>query len=197
MAQINLLPWREERRQQLKKDFLISIALVLALGAAAVLLADRVVNGQIDYQNARNQYLTEHIKELDKMVAEIKELERRRNQLIERMRVIQELQGNRPIIVRVMDQLVRTVPDGVFYRSLSTKGSKITINGVAESNNRVSSLMRQLDASDWLANPVRGPGQRLQPDSEYQGARDGQGRGTGVGHGIRRHNAFAARVRHQ
>ena len=123
MAQINLLPWREERRQQLKKDFLISIALVLALGAAMVLLADRVVNGQIDYQNARNQYLKEHIKELDKMVAEIKELERRRNQLIERMRVIQELQGNRPIIVRVMDQLVRTVPDGVFYRSLATKGS--------------------------------------------------------------------------
>ena len=153
MAQINLLPWREERRQQLKKDFLISIALVLALGAAMVLLADRVVNGQIDYQNARNQYLTEHIKELDKMVAEIKELERRRNQLIERMRVIQELQGNRPIIVRVMDQLVRTVPDGVFYQSLSTKGGKITINGVAESNNRVSSLMRQLDASDWLAEP--------------------------------------------
>ena len=153
MAQINLLPWREERRQQLKKDFLVSIALVLALGAAMVLMADRVVNGQIDHQNARNQYLTEHIKELDKMVAEIKELERRRNQLIERMRVIQELQGNRPIIVRVMDQLVRTVPDGVFYQSLSTKGTKITINGVAESNNRVSSLMRQLDASDWLAEP--------------------------------------------
>jgi type IV pilus assembly protein PilN len=153
MAQINLLPWREERRQQLKKDFLITIALVLALGAGGVLLADRVVNGQIDYQNSRNQYLTQHIKELDKAVAEIKELERRRNQLIERMRVIQELQGNRPIIVRVLDQLVRTVPDGVFYNSLAAKGGKISINGVAESNNRVSSLMRRLDASDWLANP--------------------------------------------
>jgi len=153
MAQINLLPWREERRQKLKKDFLITIALVLALGAGLVLLADRVVNGQIDYQNARNQYLKQHIKELDKMVAEIKELERRRNQLIERMRVIQELQGNRPIIVRVMDQIVRTVPDGVFYNSLSSKGSKISISGVAESNNRVSSLMRRLDASEWLANP--------------------------------------------
>lgn len=153
MAQINLLPWREERRQQLKKDFLVTIALVLALGAGLVLLADRVVNGQIDYQNARNQYLKKNIAELDKIVAEIKELERRRNQLIERMRVIQELQGNRPIIVRVMDQLVRTVPDGVFYNSISTKGSMISIKGVAESNNRVSSLMRRLDASDWLAAP--------------------------------------------
>ena len=153
MAQINLLPWREERRQELKKDFLITIGLVLALGVGLVLLADRVVNGQIDNQNARNRYLEEHIAELDKMVAEIKELQKRRNQLIDRMRVIQELQGNRPIIVRVMDQLVRTVPDGVFYNSLASKGSKITIQGVAESNNRVSSLMRQLDASDWLANP--------------------------------------------
>ncbi len=153
MAQINLLPWREERRQQLKKDFLVTIALVLALGAGLVLMADRVVNGQIDYQNARNQYLKEHIKELDKMVAEIKELERRRNQLLERMRVIQELQGNRPIIVRVMDQIVRTVPDGVFYKSIASKGGRITIDGIAESNNRVSSLMRNLDASDWLASP--------------------------------------------
>jgi type IV pilus assembly protein PilN len=69
------------------------------------------------------------------------------------MRVIQELQGNRPIIVRVLDQLVRTVPDGVFYTKLNTKGKTISIEGVAESNNRVSSLMRRLDASDWLASP--------------------------------------------
>ncbi|MEZ5570788.1 MAG: PilN domain-containing protein [Halioglobus sp.] len=154
MAQINLLPWREERRQELKKEFLAAVALVLALAAGLVLLADRVVNNQIDNQVARNQYLTENIKELDKQVAEIRDLQKRRNQLLDRMRVIQELQGNRPIIVRVMDQLVRTVPDGVFYTKLSTKNKRISITGVAESNNRVSSLMRRLEASDWLANPV-------------------------------------------
>ncbi|HEY6131445.1 MAG TPA: PilN domain-containing protein, partial [Halioglobus sp.] len=93
-------------------------------------------------------------KELDKAVAEIRDLQKRRNQLIDRMKVIQELQGNRPIIVRVLDQLVRTVPDGVFYTKLITADKKITINGVAESNNRVSSLMRRLDASDWLASPT-------------------------------------------
>jgi type IV pilus assembly protein PilN len=153
MAQINLLPWREERRQTLKKAFLISMALVLALGAALVLLGDRVVNGQIDNQNSRNQYLVTNIKDLDKAVAEIRDLQKRRNQLLDRMRVIQELQGNRPIIVRVLDQLVRTVPDGVFYRKLSTKDKRINISGVAESNNRVSSLMRRLEASEWLANP--------------------------------------------
>lgn len=153
MAQINLLPWREERRQQLKKEFVVTLGLIALLGAGLVLLGDRVVNNQMENQKARNNYLTSNIKELDKQVAEIKDLERRRNQLLERMEVIQRLQGNRPIIVRVLDQLVRTVPDGVFYSSLSTKEKSISITGVAESNNRVSSLMRRLDASDWLANP--------------------------------------------
>ena len=153
MAQINLLPWREERRQELKKQFLITLGLVAALGAGLLLLTNQVVNNQVDNQKARNAYLTKNIKELDKQVKEIRELERRRAQLLERMEVIQRLQGNRPIIVRVLDQLVRTVPDGVFYTSLQTKGKVISIKGIAESNNRVSSLMRRLDASDWLANP--------------------------------------------
>ncbi|MDX1733442.1 MAG: PilN domain-containing protein [Halioglobus sp.] len=153
MAQINLLPWREERRQELKKEFIATVALVVFLALGLLLLADRVVNSQIDEQKGRNQYLSDNIKTLDKQVKELKNLKKRRNQLIDRMRVIQELQGNRPIIVRVLDQLVRTVPDGVFYTNLETKKKKITINGIAESNNRVSSLMRSLDASDWLASP--------------------------------------------
>jgi type IV pilus assembly protein PilN len=153
MAQINLLPWREDRRKESKKAFLSTSALVLALAAGCILMADRIVSSQIDNQNARNQYLEGNIKELDKQVAEIVELQTRRNQLLDRMKVIQELQGNRPIIVRVLDQLVRTVPDGVFYTNLTTKGKQISISGIAESNNRVSSLMRRLEASDWLANP--------------------------------------------
>jgi type IV pilus assembly protein PilN len=153
MAHINLLPWREERRQELKKEFLITVGLVLLLALGLVVLGDRIVNGQIENQNARNQYLADNIKILDEQVAEIRELEKKRNQLLDRMRVIQELQGNRPIIVRVLDQLVRTVPDGVFYTNLQTKDKTISIRGVAESNNRVSSLMRRLAASDWLANP--------------------------------------------
>jgi type IV pilus assembly protein PilN len=153
MAQINLLPWREERRQELKKEFIVTVGLVLALGVGLILLADRVVDNQIENQKSRNQYLTENIKVLDEQVAEIRELQKKRNQLLDRMRVIQELQGNRPIIVRVLDQLVRTVPDGVFYTSLQTKDKTISIRGIAESNNRVSSLMRRLASSDWLANP--------------------------------------------
>ena len=153
MAQINLLPWRDERRLELKKEFLTILGFVFALGVVLVLLGDRIVTGQINNQNARNQLLKQEIAVLDKQVAEIKDLERRRNQLLDRMRVIQELQGNRPIIVRILDQMVKTVPDGVFYTSLTTTGKTISAVGIAESNNRVSSLMRRLDGSDWLADP--------------------------------------------
>ena len=131
----------------------MTIAFIVIFAAGIVLLADRIVTNQIENQRARNNYLTEHIKELDKAVAEIRELQKRRNQLIDRMRVIQELQGTRPLIVRVLDQLVRTIPDGVFYTNLNTSNRRISINGIAESNNRVSSLMRRLDASDWLSSP--------------------------------------------
>ena len=153
MANINLLPWREARRQERKKQFLIGLGATLAGAAMSVLLWDLAVNSQIDYQQSRNQYLRTQIALLDQEVAEIRDLQRKRNQLIERMRVIQALQGNRPVIVRLLDQLVRTVPDGVFYTSLETKANVVSIEGVAESNNRVSSLMRRLDASDWLENP--------------------------------------------
>lgn len=153
MARINLLPWREARREELKRAFLTILGLVAISAIVLLVLGDRFVNGQIDNQGARNDYLRQNIAELDKQVAEISDLQRRRNQLIDRMRVIQELQGNRPIIVRVLDQLVRTVPDGVFYTSVSAEDQNLAIEGVAESNNRVSSLMRRLDASDWLKDP--------------------------------------------
>ena len=153
MANINLLPWREARRQERKQQFLIGLGATLVGAALSVLLWDLTVTSQIDYQQSRNQYLRTQIAVLDQEVAEIRDLQRKRNQLIERMRVIQALQGNRPVIVRLLDQLVRTVPDGVFYTSLETKANVVSIEGVAESNNRVSSLMRRLDASDWLENP--------------------------------------------
>jgi type IV pilus assembly protein PilN len=154
MANINLLPWREQRRQQQRRDFIVILGCVAGLGALVVLLAHLVISSQIDHQADRNQYLQTHISELDKQVAEIRELQTRRNQLIDRMQVIQNLQGTRPLIVRIFDEIVRTLPEGVYYRSLQRTGSTITIAGTAENNNRVSSLMRQLEKSDWFANPV-------------------------------------------
>ena len=153
MATINLLPWREERRQLIKKQFLVVLGGVALLSVLLVVLAMSIVNGAISHQEGRNAYLQGHIKKINKEVAEIKNLETRRQQLLDRMTIIQDLQGTRPLIVRVFDEMVRTLPDGLFYTSVSRRGSRIDVQGIAESNNRVSSLMRKLDASPWFADP--------------------------------------------
>lgn len=154
MANINLLPWREQRREQRRKEFLAVLGAVVVAGLLVVVAAHVVITGQIDYQNQRNDYLRGEISKLDKQVAEIKDLQTRRNQLVDRMKVIQDLQGTRPVIVRIFDEIVRSLPEGVYYRGIQRAGSAITIQGTAESNNRVSSLMRKLEASEWFANPI-------------------------------------------
>lgn len=153
MANINLLPWREERRQELKREFLVVLGGVAIIGAGLVLLTHIFFDNAITDQQGRNAYVQKHVNELNEQVKEIKELENKRNELLDRMAVIQRLQGDRPLIVRIFDELVRTLPDGLFYRSLSRSGMQIKLEGVAESNNRISSLMRRLDGSDWFSSP--------------------------------------------
>lgn len=153
MARINLLPWREQLREERKQQFLVTLAGVLIVAGGLVFLGDQYLGSAIDEQNARNEFLKKEIAVLDSRIKEISELKTRRQQLLERMKIIQDLQGNRSIIGRVFDQLVRTLPDGVYYTSLKMTGSNIAVNGAAESNNRVSSLMRNLDGSEWLASP--------------------------------------------
>ncbi len=153
MARINLLPWREQLREERKQQFLVAMAGVFILACGLLFLGDQYFNAEIDNQNARNDFLKKEIAVLDARIQEISELKTRRQQLLERMKIIQDLQGNRSIIARVFDQLVRTLPDGVYFSSLKMTGNNIAITGAAESNNRVSSLMRNLDGSDWLASP--------------------------------------------
>lgn len=154
MATINLLPWRQERREILKKQFLAISGGFAAVAVAIVLIWQLILTTAISNQEERNKYLTDRIKELDLQVVEIAKLKKQKQALVERMQVIQSLQGNRPEIVHIFDELVRTLPDGVFYTSIVRRGKSISLLGTAESNNRVSSLMRQLDASDWFANPA-------------------------------------------
>lgn len=154
MTKINLLPWREERRQELKRQFFMILAGMVLVGAGAVYLTDMSVKAQIENQNRRNDFITQETRKLDAQIKEISELKKQRESLIERMKVIQDLQGNRPVIVQIFDEIVRTVPDGVFYRLVKSTGDSISITGYAESNNRVSNLMRNLDASPLLALPV-------------------------------------------
>lgn len=153
MARINLLPWREELREERKKRFLTVLLGVLLFSAGTVFLVDRFINNAIAHQNERNAFLQAEIAKLDIRIKEISDLKARRKQLLERMKIIQDLQGNRPVIGRVFDQLVRTLPDGVYFSEVKMTGNVIAISGMSESNNRVSDLMRNLDASDWLEAP--------------------------------------------
>ena len=153
MTRINLLPWREELRQERQKQFMTMLVLSIILGAAIVGLIHFQMNSKIEYQEDRNRFLTSEIKKLDKEIEEIKELQKVRKSLIERMEVIQDLQGSRPSIVHLFTELVTTVPNGVYLKNLEQNQDTLRIIGEAESNARVSSYMRNLSESDWLKDP--------------------------------------------
>lgn len=150
---INLLPWREELREQKKQEFVQVLVVVLLVAGAIVFGFDRYYNDAIDNQNARNNFLNKEISVLEGRIAEIKQLQQKRNELLARMQVIQELQGNRPIIVRLFDELARQLTDRVFYNSVRMNEKNLNIEGVAESNNRISSQLRNFDESVWFDKP--------------------------------------------
>lgn len=153
MAKINLLPWRQEYRAQKQKEFQQVAVLVVMAAGFATFMWMKTVDAQISNQNERNQLLQTEITALDKKVREIKDLKKRRQELIDRMRVIQELQGNRPLSVRYFDEMVRSAPEGLWLTNLKRSGNTMQVSGVAESNNRVSSFMRNLDQSEWYQEP--------------------------------------------
>lgn len=153
MPNINLLPWREDLREERKRQFLVVLCGVVLLGLLIGYAAELRLAGQIQSQQLRNQILTTGIATLDAQVAEIRELRTKKSDMLERMDVIKDLQTNRPEIVRLFDEFARAMPDGAFVESIVVSGQTMTIEGKAESNIRVSSLMRQLNASEKFANP--------------------------------------------
>lgn len=153
MAKINLLPWRQVYREEKKREFIGIIAGVGLIAAFGAYLWVSSVENAIENQNARNQILNQEIAKLDAQVKEISEIKKVRDDLLARIKVITDLEGTRPVIVRYFDELARAIPDGVWITSVDRKGSTLTIDGVAESYNRVASFMRNLEASDWYASP--------------------------------------------
>jgi len=153
MANINLLPWREESRREKRKEFLGYLAVTLLASVVAVVFWVFLVNQRIEAQQARNALLSKEIASLDEKVKEINELKKRREQVLARMRVIQELQGNRSDVVRVFDELVRVLPEGVYLETLSRQGDSISLVGYAESNNRIAAMMRAIESSYKFDEP--------------------------------------------
>ena len=154
MARINLLPWREEQRRQKTVEFGAQAGLV-AIATGLLVVAVWLQMGRVvDYHKSRNQYLQNEIDVLNTKLQQIKDLEQTKANLLARMNIIQELQRSRPEVVHLFEELVTTVPEGVWLDSIQQSGKTLTIEGNAESNARVSAYMRNLEASEWLKNPV-------------------------------------------
>lgn len=153
MPSINLLPWRQELRQRRRKEFLIGIGAAVGLAALVTLLAHLTVSSMIDSQNRRNELLKAEITKLDDAIEQILALEDQKARMISRMEVIDRLQASRPEVVKLFDQIVATLPEGVYLTSVKQSGKKIEFDGVAQSSTRVSALMRNIDASESLMSP--------------------------------------------
>lgn len=153
MAKINLLPWREELLKEQTRQFATVAGLSALMTGLAVALIHFTISGQIDHQTFRNSILQKEIDQLDMALKEIKDLEDTKAQLLSRMEVIQSLQQQRPQIVHLFDEIVRTVPEGIYLTSIEQKSGSLDIKGIAESNGRVSAYMRNIDASEWMATP--------------------------------------------
>jgi type IV pilus assembly protein PilN len=163
MAKINLRPWREERAAARQKQFATSVVAAGIFGALVVFASGMYYDLQADRQNDRNSFLTQKIKDLDSKLKEIEELKSQRERLLERLNAIQELQGNRPLIVRNFDELVQVLPDSIHYTLVerSEEGFKdsgvakdsINVKGIVAQNKDVSTLMRNMDNSIWFDEP--------------------------------------------
>lgn len=153
MTRINLLPWRERQRKELQREFASIAAGAVILMGAIIVYVHLHMASLIEGQSNRNAYLENEIALVEAKIKEIESLEDEKQHLLTRMDVIQQLQTRRPEIVHLFDEFVRHVPEGVYLTAIDQSGASIEISGVAQSNATISSFMRSLDESDWLANP--------------------------------------------
>jgi type IV pilus assembly protein PilN len=153
MPRINLLPWRDQQRRDRKLAFFVALGGAAALAALAAFIAYLMLGSMIDAQEHRNERLRAQIKVLDKQIEEINDLEAQKQKFISRMQIIEKLQRSRPEVVHLFDELVKEMPDGTYLTSVKQTGTRLKLDGVAQSSTRVSALMRSISASQWLRNP--------------------------------------------
>jgi type IV pilus assembly protein PilN len=207
MPRINLLPWREAQRKERKLAFLVALGVAVLAAMVTTFAVYLMYDSMIAGQQRRNQTLRTQIKQLDKQIEEINSLETEKQRFIARMDVIEKLQRSRPGIVHVFDEIVKTLPDGVYLTGVQQVNAgankRLKFDGVAQSSTRVSSFMRNIDASDWLRNPelevvqtAKGPGSNftLTADEVLPGATDEPGKGQAPKGKIRKASAGGAGV---
>lgn len=154
MPRINLLPWREAERKRKRQEFIFAAVGALLAAGVLTLIVNWQFESAISQQNSRNQVLKTEIAALDQQITEILGLEQQKARLRARLDVIEQLQRSRPEVVHLFDQLVRTLPDGVYLTSVKQTDRRIQLNGTAQSSTRVSSYMRNIDSSQWLTDPA-------------------------------------------
>jgi type IV pilus assembly protein PilN len=154
MPRINLLPWREQERKVRRREFMVAAGAAVFAAAIFVLGGKLLYSSWTDAQNEKNNLLKKEIVKLDAQIADIQDLENRKQRLVARMEIIEKLQRKRPEIVHLFDEMVKTVPEGVYLTTIKQTGNKLEIRGVAQSSTRVSTFMRNIDSSVWMDNPV-------------------------------------------
>lgn len=153
MANINLLAWREWERERNRKEFLLNLGGVALIGLVIVLAWGQFLYGSVSYQKSINVYVKGRIAQIDERSKGVSNLKEARAELLERMRVIQELQGNRPVIVHIFGEMVQSLPSGAHFSTAEMADNGLSIGSMAGLNNRISALMRNLDSSEWFSDP--------------------------------------------
>jgi type IV pilus assembly protein PilN len=154
MPRINLLPWREQERKIRRREFMVAACGAIVAAAVFVGGGKLVYSSWTDSQTEKNNLLKKEIVKLDSQIADIQDLETRKQRLVARMEIIEKLQRKRPEIVHLFDEIVKTVPDGIYLTAIKQSGNKLEIHGIAQSSTRVSTFMRNIDSSVWMDNPV-------------------------------------------
>jgi type IV pilus assembly protein PilN len=153
MPRINLLPWREQERKVRRREFMVAAGAAVFAAGVFVLGGKLVYSSWTDAQIEKNNLLKKEIVKLDAQIADIQDLENRKQRLVARMEIIERLQRKRPEIVHLFDEFVKTVPEGVYLTQIKENGNKLEIHGIAQSSTRVSTFMRNIDGSMWMDNP--------------------------------------------
>lgn len=153
MIRINLLPHREEKRKAKRQQFYVLSGLIVVLAGLIIFLGYTIINGYISSQDERNEFLKKEIVVLDKQIEQIKRLKEQTQSLLSRKQIIESLQSDRAEAVHLMNEMVKQMPEGVYLNSIVQEGRRVTMNGFTQSNTRVSTLMRNLEASPWFENP--------------------------------------------